>query len=192
MILEALLEGKTTPEQMAKLAQKKARLKTPEIVESLQGHRLSAHHRLLVEMSLEVRRCLETQIRAIDDEVLKRIEQEGYSEQLRLLESIPGDSAGLGQNHFGGNRSPDAGVFPTPAHLSSWAGVCPGNKQSAGKDFRGHTPVHGTSTCRSANLVIGTIRCRATSYGLDRNTGPPPLAGLQKSRCKKICGRNLS
>jgi transposase len=137
-MLEALLEGQATPEQMAQFAQRRAREKIPRIAASLEGHRMSEHHRLLIRMSLEVLRCLEAQVLTLDEEILRRIEQHGYVRQLELIESVPGvqrDAAVVILAETGG----DMRVFPTEQHLSSWAGVCPGNKRSAGKDFRGHT-----------------------------------------------------
>jgi hypothetical protein len=75
---------------------------------------------------------------ALDEEIVRRIERHGYVRQLELIESVPGiqrDAAVVVLAETGGDMS----VFPTEQHLSSWAGVCPGNKRSAGKDFRGHT-----------------------------------------------------
>jgi len=138
LMLEALLEGKATPEEMAQFAKRRAREKIPQIAASLEGHRMSEHHRLLIHMSLDVLRCLESQVMALDEEILRRIERHGYIRQLQLIESVPGiqqDAAVVILAETGGDMS----VFPTEQHLSSWAGVCPGNKRSAGKDFRGHT-----------------------------------------------------
>lgn len=138
LMLEALLEGKATPDEMAQFAQKRAREKIPQITASLEGHRMSEHHRLLIRMSLAVLRCLESQVIALDEEILRRIERHGYVRQLELIESVPGvqrDAGVVILAETGG----DMRVFPTPQQLSSWAGVCPGNKRSAGKDFRGHT-----------------------------------------------------
>jgi transposase len=138
LMLEALLEGRATPEQIAQFAQRRAREKIPQIAASLEGHRMSEHHRLLIRMSLEVLRCLEAQVIALDEEILRRIARHGYTGQLELIESVPGvqrDTAVVILAETGG----DMRVFPTEQQLSSWAGVCPGNKRSAGKDFRGHT-----------------------------------------------------
>ncbi len=138
LMLEALLEDKATPKQIAQFAQRRARGKIPQIAASLEGHRMSEHHRVLIRMSLEVLRCLESQVIALDEEILRRIEQHGYVRQLELIESVPGvqrDAGVVILAETGG----DMRVFPTAQHLSSWAGVCPGNKRSAGKDFRGHT-----------------------------------------------------
>jgi transposase len=138
LMLEALLEGQATPEQIAQFAQRRARGKIPEIAALLEGHRMSEHHRLMIRLSLEVLRCLERQVMALDEEILRRIQEHGYQRQLELIESVPGiqrDAAVVVLAETGA----DMRVFPSARHLSSWAGLCPGNKRSAGKDFRGHT-----------------------------------------------------
>jgi transposase len=137
-MLEALLEGRGNPQELAEMARDKARRKIPQIIESLSGHRLSDHHRFMIRMSLEHLRMLEGQILDVDEEVLKRIDSLGLDRLLTLLQTIPGlghDSAVAILAEVG----PDINQFPTAKQLSSWAGVCPGNKKSAGKDFRGHT-----------------------------------------------------
>ena len=137
-MLEALLDGRGSAQEIAEMARDKARRKIPQIIESLSSHRLSEHHRFMIRMSLEHLRMLEGQILALDEEVLKRIDSLGLDRLLNLLQTIPGlghDSAIAILAEVG----PDITQFPTAKQLSSWAGVCPGNKKSAGKDFRGHT-----------------------------------------------------
>jgi transposase len=75
---------------------------------------------------------------ALDEEVVQRIQSLGLERMLNLLAAIPGlghDSAVAILAEVG----PDMNQFPTAKQLSSWAGVCPGNKKSAGKNFSGHT-----------------------------------------------------
>jgi transposase len=138
LMLEALLEGQATPDQIAQLAQRGARKKIPEILASLQEHHMREHHRFMIRSSLEHLRFLEEQITALDEEIQRRIQTTGIGRQLELLHTVPGvgpETATVLLAELG----PDTKPFPTPQQLSSWAGVCPGNKRSAGKDFRGHT-----------------------------------------------------
>lgn len=137
LMLERLLAGETEVETIAGLAQKKARAKIPQIVQALAGHRLRDHHRLLIRCSLEHLAMLEHQIAQLDAEVLRLIEQAGYQPAFQLLRSIPGTRE-ITAAAILAETGPDMKVFPTPAHLSSWAGVCPGNRISAGKNRNNH------------------------------------------------------
>ena len=75
LMLDALLEGKATIEEVANLARHTARRKIPEIIQSLEGNRLDGHYRMLIKLSLEHLAFLERQLQQIDAEILLRVEQ---------------------------------------------------------------------------------------------------------------------
>jgi transposase len=132
LILEALLEGKATIEEAANLARHTARKKIPEIIQSLEGNRLDGHYRLLLQISLDHLSFLEQQLQQIDTEILSRVQTPEFQQAFDLLKKIPGikqDGAASILAEIGPNMT----QFPSEAHLSSWAGVCPGNSCTGGK-----------------------------------------------------------
>jgi len=72
LMVEALVEGKATPEQIAQLAQRKARRRIPEIIAALEGHRMTDHHRQMIGYSLEHLRFLEEHILELDGQIVKK------------------------------------------------------------------------------------------------------------------------
>ena len=138
LMLNALLEGKATPEEIAQFAKGRAKQKIPELLAALDGHRMSEHHRQLIRYSIEHLVFLEDQVTKIDKEIRRKILEAGFQGAFELLQTIPGvkeDAAAGILAEVGG----DMRVFPSDGHLSSWAGICPGNRRSAGKNKGGKT-----------------------------------------------------
>jgi transposase len=148
LMLERLLEGEADLAAIAQLAQRGVRRKIPEIQKALEGHRLRNHHRRMLRLSLDHMAFLEQQIHAIDAEVLQLIEREGYGNAFELLQTIPGIQT-LSAAALLAEVGPDMRVFPSEAHLSSWIGVAPGNRISAGRSRSGAT-VRGNEWARTA------------------------------------------
>jgi transposase len=138
-MLEKLLEGEPNVEAIACLAQRRARARIADIQQSLEGHRLRDHHRRMLRFSLDHLAFLEQQVQAIDDEVLTLIERERYLPAFELLQSIPGIRA-LTAAALLAETGADMSVFPTAGQLSSWVGVCPGQRISAGKNRSSDRP----------------------------------------------------
>ena len=134
-MLEALVSGTHDPQVLAELARGRLRAKLPALREALEG-RFGTHHGLLVGEMLARIDQMDESIGRLSAEVARVAAP--FSPLLGLLVTIPGVSRRTAEVLLA-EIGPDMGRFPTAAHLASWAGVCPGNNQSAGKHGSGRT-----------------------------------------------------
>lgn len=128
-IIEALLKGELTPEEMSCLAMGKLRKKQDSIREALVG-KVTKHHVFMIRASLEHIRSIEKLISGIDREMDSKLES--YRQAYELLQTIPGVKE-HGAAAILAEIGTDMERFPSAEHLSSWAGMSPGNNESAGK-----------------------------------------------------------
>jgi transposase len=145
-MLEALLKGEATPEQIAQLARGRAKKKIPEIIASLEGHQMSEHHRKMIHYSLAHMRFVEEQIADIDSEIAAKIHEAGLDQQWENLQTVPGVQERSAANILA-ETGADMSQFPSQRQISSWAGVCPGNNRSAGRN-RSKRPTGGNPWLR--------------------------------------------
>ena len=134
-MIEALIAGERDPQVLAELAQGRMRAKIPELIRALDG-RFEQHHAQMLRLHLDHIDHLDASIATIDSQVDELMVP--FADVRERLQTIPG----VGQKvadviiaETGG----DMDRFPDAAHLASWAGVCPGNNESAGKRFSGRT-----------------------------------------------------
>jgi transposase len=133
-MLEALvLEGETDPMRIASRAKGSLIKKKEQIAAALEGHRLAETPRFLIRQTMQHLATMLHQIDELDDQIQKHLEANpGFAQSAQLLESIPGmDRVSAAETVA--EVGPDVAAFPSASHLSSWAGVCPGNHESAGK-----------------------------------------------------------
>ena len=149
-ILEAMATGISAPEALAALAQGRLRATQEELVAALQG-RLTDHQRLMLRLQLDHVRYLDQQIEALDAEVAKRLAP--FAPQIVQLDTIPGVSQHIAEVILA-EVGPDMTRFPNGAHLVSWAGMCPGSNESAGKR-RGSRTRKGNQTLRGMLTQAG-------------------------------------
>src|SRR5205807_2629040 len=132
LMLDALLDGKAQPAEIAQFAKYSARKKIPQIIEALEGHQMSDHHRRMIRYSLKHLQFLEDQLAELDRDIADQIRAAGLQKQWELLQTVPGLQDRSAASVLA-ETGADMRTFPTGADLSSWAGVCPGNNCSAGK-----------------------------------------------------------
>jgi transposase len=134
-ILQALLEGQSAPEAMAELAKGRLREKRELLAKALQGQ-VKPHHRfVLTELLCQIDSLDET-IARFDEQIQEYCHP--FEEAVKLLDTIPGvarETAEVIVAEIGTDMS----RFPSADHLASWAGVAPGNNESAGKRRSGKT-----------------------------------------------------
>jgi transposase len=128
-MLEALIGGQKDAVKLADLARRQLRGKIPELEKALEGH-LTEHHRFMLrllwkglgeqeELIAELDRKIEEQTRHLADEIER-------------LDAVPGVDRHVAEVALA-ELGPEMRPFPTHEHAASWAGMCPGNEESAGK-----------------------------------------------------------
>jgi transposase len=136
-MLDALMAGERDPAALAEMARARMRNKIPELRQALVTARFRAHHAVMLGEHLAHVDHLDTAIARLDaqvDEVMAP-----FADARDRLATIPGvgkTAAEVIIAEIGVNMA----QFPTPEHPASWAGMCPGNKRSAGKSYSGRTP----------------------------------------------------
>lgn len=134
-MIQALLAGEKSPADMAQLARGRLRAKIKPLEASLEGH-VTEHHRFLLRLYWKQMDQIEDAIAALDERIdaLTR----PFEEELALLDTIPGVDLVAAQAVMA-EIGVDMRRFPTSGHLASWAGLCPGSNESAGKRKSGKT-----------------------------------------------------
>ena len=144
-IIQELLKGELRPDEMAELSKGRLRKRKEELKEALVGN-VEEHHKRMIRTSLQHINAMEEIFLSVEQKIQEKIELH-FKEAFELLKTIPPikDSASVIIAEIGINMD----LFPTEGHLSSWAGMSPGNNESAGKKKSG-TTTHG-------NLYLKTI-----------------------------------
>jgi transposase len=134
-MLAALIAGERDPHVLASFARGRLRRKLAELELALQGQ-FTTHHARLIALALEVIDLMSRQIAELDQQIGELIAP--LYPQIEQLVSIPGVEATAARAILA-EIGTDMSRFGSDARLSSWAGVCPGNHESAGKRRRGRT-----------------------------------------------------
>src|SRR5271166_3381199 len=132
-MLKALIEGSASPEAMADLARGQLRRKRDDLVLALEG-RMEEHHRFLLATQLRRLEAAEQDIAALDHRIEAKLKP--YCVQHALLMQIPGVDWVVAAALIA-EIGVDMSVFLSVYHLAAWAGVAPGNHESAGKQKSG-------------------------------------------------------
>ena len=153
-MLQAMISGQPNADELAEMARGKLRRKLPELRTALQG-KVTDHHRFLLKQLLTWLRFLELQLNDLEAEIARKLAAD--AEQIDRLCTIPGvdrvTACGLVAE-----IGLDMNRFPSAHHLASWAGLCPGNCESAGKRLSG--------TTRKGNPAVRRCLCQLLGLSL--------------------------
>ncbi len=134
-ILTALIAGVTDSEGLAQLAKGRLREKLPALQRALVG-RFGAHQRFMVAEQLAHVDYLDAAIERVSAEIAQRVRTDDAL--IDRLDAIPGIGRYVAETLLA-EIGTDMSRFPSARHLASWAGMCPGNRESAGKRQSGKT-----------------------------------------------------
>ena len=134
-IIEELIKGKLRAEEMAELSKGRLRQKREDLKEALVGE-VREHHKFMIKASLRHIGAMEKILSEIERRIQQKINRH-YKEEYELLQTIPGVKGEA--STLIAEMGVDMERFPSEMHLSSWAGMSPGNNESAGKKKPGST-----------------------------------------------------
>lgn len=158
-MLNALSSGEGDPETLAELARGRLREKLPALRQALQG-RVKPHHQVLITQILAHIDFLDTSIAQLTQEIEAHLAP--VAEAVALLQTIPG----IGERAASviiAEIGTDMSRFVSAKHLASWAGLCPGNRQSGGRRLSGK-PTNGDPWLRAVlgEAAWGVARAKGT------------------------------
>lgn len=154
-MLHAMADGQEEPQALANLAQGQLRRKSQDLEASLRGL-MGPHQRLLLQSQLRHLDFLAQEIAQLDQEVAGRLGP--FEEAIQRLDRIPGVGRRTAEEVLA-EIGVDMSRFPTAAHLASWAKVCPGNNESAGKRMSGRTG-HGNPWLKTSLVQAARAAAR--------------------------------
>ena len=160
-MLTALAEGTTDPAVLAELARGQLRKKLPALRQALAG-RFRPHHQFLLGRILAHLDYLDEAIAECSPRITDVLRP--FAAVVDRLTTIPGVQRRVAEVLVA-EIGTDMGRFPTPAHLASWAGMCPGNNESGGKRKSGKTR-KGSKWLRSALVEAGQAAARTKDTAL--------------------------
>lgn len=128
-MLEAIIHGEQDSQRLAEMSHGKLRNKIPELQQALEG-RVTAHHRFLLRELLDHLYFVESKMRRIEQEVEEQLRP--FQSEVARLCTIPGVDRVTAWGLLA-EIGLDMKQFPDAQHLASWAGLCPGSHESAGK-----------------------------------------------------------
>jgi transposase len=159
-MIQAITGGQQNAEVLAEMAKGLLRNKLEELQLALEGH-VTEHHRFMLRQLLEDLRHAEAEIAAVEAEIQRRLCP--FQEEVARLCTIPGVERVTAWGLLA-ELGFDMSQFPSAAHAASWAGLCPGSFESAGKRLSGKTRKGSPSLRRCLCNAAWAVSTKKHSY----------------------------
>jgi|SRR6476620_9614476 transposase len=174
-MIDAIIEGQGDPKVLAELAKGSLRRKKEQLILALEGN-VTDHHRFMLTISRTAIANINALIARVDQQIETYLA--AYEEQYRLLQTIPGVQHET-TTAIIAEMGTDMSAFPNQHHLASWAGLCPGNNESAGKK-KSERITHGNRSLKTALVEAAWVAVQNKDTYLKRR-----YRGLAARRGKK-------
>ena len=158
-MLAALAEGEQDPRVLADMGKGQLREKLGDLEKALRGV-VGPHQRFMLGIQLHHLKSLDMQVETLEQEVARRLDP--FEETVAAVDTIPGVGRRTAEV-IAAEIGPDMTRCPTPGHLASWAGVCPGNNRTADKSKRSPTK-KGNVSLQSALVEAARAAARTKTY----------------------------
>lgn len=158
-MLWAMVQGEQSPGVLASLARGRLQDKRDALEDALTGL-VGSHQRALLRRQLRRLAEYDRDIEELSKEIEERMRP--FEESLARLQTIPGVGRRVAEI-FVAEVGTNLEKFPSAGHLASWVGVCPGMKESAGKNHSGRTP-HGSRWLKGALTQSANVVARTDTY----------------------------
>jgi transposase len=177
-MLQALADGETNPATLAALADQRLRA-TPEQLCDALGASMALHpvYRHLVHMMLAELRIIDEQIGQLDQEMASLLAE--HHDAVQRLAEVPGSGVDSAQQIIA-EVGATAATFPSPKHLASWMGACPGNEESAGVNYSHRCPKGNRQMRRVLNQAANAaVKAKGTIFAIVYRRLVPRLGHAQ-------------
>lgn len=186
-IIDAMIEGEGNPEELAKLRHGKMKASEQELIAALTGN-LTEHHKFMLKVVKQSIKDKELLIKELDKQINNKLKENEMVLDAELLSTIPGvdkEAAAYILSEIGN----DMDRFPDEQHLASWAGLSPGNNESAGKKKSSRT-THGDKWLKA--MIIQCAWAATRTKGTYLRSKYDSLAGRRgKKRALVAVGHKI-
>ena len=152
-MIQALIDGEQDPLKLAALARGRLKAKRESLQQALHGH-VTEHHRFMLRLHWAHIASLDRLVADLDQQIEEQVRP--FAEIIALLDQVPGIGETAAKSLIA-EIGVDMDQFPNQHHLASWAGMSPGNNESAGKRKSGTT----TKGNRWLRATLGEVACAA-------------------------------